>query len=145
LGGISWSYVGLNNMTYDEIYSEVKNILVQSLNVEEEEIKPEMSLVDDLGAESIDFLDITFRVEREFKIPKLANHELFPTDVFEGKYEDCVQNGKVTALGIALLKESIPYGDFSKWEQEPSQNTISSVFTVRSLVKFVEMQQTIVS
>ena len=50
--------------TQDEIYTKVSSTLVEALNVDEEEIKPTSTLQGDLGAESIDFLDIVFRLER---------------------------------------------------------------------------------
>ena len=55
-----------------EIYARVTKVLVQALGVEEDDIKPSATLLRDLGVESIDFLDITFRLEHEFgiKIPR---------------------------------------------------------------------------
>ena len=67
----------------DEIYSKVADTLVEALNVDEEEIKPTSTLQGDLGAESIDFLDIVFRLEREFAI-KIPRNELFPEAIFNG-------------------------------------------------------------
>src|SRR5206468_6300906 len=63
---------GLIQMTRDEIYSKVQGVLVDALGVDEEEVTPKASLIDDLGAESIDFLDIVFRLEKAFdiKIPR---------------------------------------------------------------------------
>lgn len=56
----------------DEIFQKVSATLVEALNVDEDEIRPTSTLTGDLGAESIDFLDIVFRLEREFgiKIPR---------------------------------------------------------------------------
>ena len=48
--------------TQEEIYSKVSSTLVEALNVEEDDIKPTATLQGDLGAESIDFLDIVFRL-----------------------------------------------------------------------------------
>ena len=69
--------------TQEEIYSKVSATLVEALNVDEEEIKPTSTLQGDLGAESIDFLDIVFRLEREFAI-KIPRGELFPESIFQG-------------------------------------------------------------
>jgi len=63
--------------TRDEIYEKVSATLVEALNVDEDEVTPEATLQGDLGAESIDFLDIVFRLEREFGI-KIPRGELFP-------------------------------------------------------------------
>ena len=54
------------NVTRDEIYKKVKDVLVDALGVDEEEVTPQATLRGDLGAESIDFLDIVFRLEKAF-------------------------------------------------------------------------------
>src|SRR3984957_17412190 len=87
----------------EEIYQKVSATLVEALNVEEEEISPASTLQGDLGAESIDFLDIVFRLEREFGI-KIPRNELFPESIFQGD-PDFVQNGKVTAKGLDELRQ----------------------------------------
>jgi acyl carrier protein len=61
----------------DEIYGKVARVLVESLNVDEGDVTPRAALQGDLGAESIDFLDIVFRLEREFGI-RIPRGELFP-------------------------------------------------------------------
>ena len=66
--------------TKDEIYEKIKTALVDALGVDDDEIVPEATLVGDLGAESIDFLDIVFRLEKAFAI-KIPRGELFPEDV----------------------------------------------------------------
>ena len=63
--------------SHEEVLSKVSATLVEALNIDEDEIKPESTLTGDLGAESIDFLDIVFRLEREFGI-KIPREELFP-------------------------------------------------------------------
>jgi acyl carrier protein len=78
----------------EEIYTRVSATLVEALHVDEEEIKPTATLQGDLGAESIDFLDIVFRLEREFGI-KIPRAELFPESIFQGDPE-FVQDGRVT-------------------------------------------------
>ena len=57
--------------TYDEIFEKVQATLVDALGVDDEDVTQEATLQGDLGAESIDFLDIVFRLERNFgiKIP----------------------------------------------------------------------------
>src|SRR5437870_13628681 len=89
----------LSMPSQDEIYTKVSATLVEALNVDEEEIQPTSTLQGDLGAESIDFLDIVFRLEREFGI-KIPRGELFPESIFQGDPE-FVQNGRVSAMGLA--------------------------------------------
>src|ERR1700720_3712211 len=100
-----------------EIYAKVSATLVEALNVEEDEINPDSTLQGDLGAESIDFLDIVFRLEREFGI-KIPRNELFPESIFQGDPE-FVQEGKVTAKGLEELKTRMPFADLSGFEQNP--------------------------
>src|SRR5207248_3962388 len=101
--------------TQEEIYSKVSATLVEALNVDEDEVTPQSTLQGDLGAESIDFLDIVFRLEREFGI-KIPRGELFPESIFQGDPE-FVQNGKVTDKGLAELKAKMPFADLSEFEK----------------------------
>src|SRR5213080_4793469 len=114
-------------MTSDAIYQKVSNTLVEALNVDEEEIQPTSTLQGDLGAESIDFLDIVFRLEREFGI-KIPRGELFPESIFQGDPE-FVQDGKVTERGFA---------DLSKFETNPEVNGISNLFTVEMITRYIQ-------
>src|SRR5438094_10119449 len=109
----------------EEIYQKVAATLVEALNVDEEDIKPTSTLQGDLGAESIDFLDIVFRLEREFGI-KIPRGELFPESIFQGDPE-FVQNGRVTDNGLAELRARMPYADLSKFEANPEVRAISDL------------------
>src|ERR1700739_4882227 len=100
----------------DEIYTKVSATLVEALNVDEEDIKPTATLQGDLGAESIDFLDIVFRLEREFGI-KIPRGELFPESVFQGD-PDFVREGRVTDQGMGELRLRMPYADLSTFDQD---------------------------
>jgi len=112
----------------DEIYSKVSATLVEALNVDEDEIQPTSTLQGDLGAESIDFLDIVFRLEREFGI-KIPRGELFPEAIFQGDPE-FVENGKVTDKGLKELCEKMPFADLGVFEKNPEVTAISDLFTV---------------
>jgi len=90
----------------------------------------------DLGAESIDFLDIVFRLEREFNI-KIPRGELFPESIFQGD-PDFVKDGKVTQKGIDELKEKMPFADLSDFTKNPTLEAISNLFTVESIVNFID-------
>jgi acyl carrier protein len=119
-----------------EIYEKVSATLVDALNVEQEEIKPTSTLQGDLGAESIDFLDIVFRLEREFGI-KIPRNELFPESIFQGD-PDFVQNGKVTPKGLDELRQKMPFADISRFEKNPELTAISDLFTVEMITKYIE-------
>ncbi len=122
-------------MTRDEIFGKVRGVLVDALAVDEDEVTLEASLTKDLGAESIDFLDIVFKLEQAFSF-KIGQGELFP----EGVMQDAryVKDGKVTPEGLAALRQRLPHVDFSKFEGDPQVGRVGTVFTVGALVSFVE-------
>src|SRR4051812_3081516 len=122
--------------TQDEIYQKVSATLVEALNVDEEDIKPTATLQGDLGAESIDFLDIVFRLEREFGI-KIPRGELFPESIFQGD-PDFVQDGKVTDKGLAELRARMPFADLGKFERDPEIKDISNLFTVDMITRYIQ-------
>ena len=120
----------------EEIYTKVSATLVEALNVDEEEIKPTSTLQGDLGAESIDFLDIVFRLEREFGI-KIPRGELFPETIFQGD-PDFVQNGKVTDKGLDELRTRMPFADITRFEKNPELAGLSDLFTVEMITRYIQ-------
>ena len=118
----------------DEIYAKVSATLVEALNVDEEEIKPTSTLQGDLGAESIDFLDIVFRLERNFGI-KIPRGELFPENIVSDP--GMIEGGKLTAKGIDELKTRMPYADLSSFAANPEVDKIGDLYTVDMLVHYV--------
>ena len=121
--------------TRDEIYEKVSATLVEALNVDEDDVKPDATLQGDLGAESIDFLDIVFRLEREFGI-KIPRGELFPESIFQGDPE-FVQNGKVTDKGLAELRARMPFADLSEFEKDPQLSHVGDLLTVELVTRCV--------
>lgn len=122
-------------MTHEEIFDKVRDVLVDALAVDEDEVTPEATLTSDLGAESIDFLDIVFKLEQAFGF-KIEQGELFPDNVTQDP--QFVQNGRVTAGGMQRLRERLPHADFSRLESNPEVNKVGQIFTVGALVNFVE-------
>ncbi|MCC6951608.1 MAG: acyl carrier protein [Phycisphaerales bacterium] len=122
-------------MTREEIFGKVRTILVDALAVDEDEVTLDSVLTKDLGAESIDFLDIVFKLEQAFGI-KIPQGELFPDNVAQDP--EYVKDGKVTPKGVATIKARMPHVDFSGWESNPEIGKIAELFTVQSLVSFVE-------
>ena len=119
-----------------EIFEKVSATLVDALNVEQEEIKPTSTLQGDLGAESIDFLDIVFRLEREFGI-KIPRNELFPESIFQGD-PDFVQNGRVTPKGLEELRTRMPFADLSDFERDPEVSRLGDLFTVDLITRYIQ-------
>jgi len=122
--------------TEEEIYTKVSATLVEALNVDEDDIKPTSTLQGDLGAESIDFLDIVFRLEREFGI-KIPRGELFPESIFQGDPE-LVQNGRVTEKGLHELRSKMPFADLTKFEANPELSNLSDLFTVDLITRYIQ-------
>ncbi len=123
-------------MTQDEVFAKVKTILTESLGADDDAVTPQARLVGDLNAESIDFLDIMFRLEREFGLPKIDRNELFPESIFQGDPK-FVQNGLVTPGGLAELRAKMPYADIAAYEKNPQFEKIGDLFTVELITKFV--------
>ena len=119
----------------DEIFEKVKTALIDALGVDDDEVTPGATMVGDLGAESIDFLDIVFRLEKSFGI-KIPRGELFPEDVLSST--EFVSNGKVNAAGLAALKARMPFYDLTKFEQNPSVQNFPKMLTVEDMVRYVQ-------
>jgi acyl carrier protein len=122
-------------MTRDEIFAKVRTVLVDALAVDEDEVTPTAVLTRDLGAESIDFLDVVFRLEQTFGI-KIAEGEFYDESL--QKNTQYVRDGRVTPEGIAALRQRLPHADFSGFEADPRVEKVAEVFTVDSVVRFVE-------
>ncbi|RMH25220.1 MAG: acyl carrier protein [Planctomycetota bacterium] len=122
-------------MNRDEIFEKVKEVLVDALGVDDDEVTPDASLTADLGAESIDFLDIVFKLEQAFGF-KIPQGELFPENVMDNP--EFVQDGRVTDAGLAALKERLPHADFTRFESDREVTKVAEVFTVDAVVNFVE-------
>ena len=123
-------------MTREQILQEVVGVLVDALGVDEDEVKPDATLMADLGAESIDFLDIVFRMEKAFGI-KIPREELFPAENLLNNTE-YISNGKLTQKGLEELKKRMPHTDLSEFASDPNVNKIGDLFTVEVLVNFVD-------
>ena len=123
-------------MSRDEIFQEVQEVLVDALGVDDDEVTTEATLMGDLGAESIDFLDIVFRLEKAFGI-KIPREELFPVENLMNNPE-FVNNGKLTETGLTELKNAMPHTDFTAFESNPDINKLGDLFTVGAIVNYVE-------
>jgi acyl carrier protein len=119
----------------EEIQLKVARVLAETLNVDAEELTPTATLQGDLGAESIDFLDIVFRLEREFGI-KIPRGELFPESVFQAQ-PDFVQEGRVTDQGMDELRARMPYADLEAFDQDRRLSAVAELFTVGLVVRYV--------
>ena len=119
----------------DEIFDKVKSALIEALGVDDDEVTESATMVGDLGAESIDFLDIVFRLEKAFGI-KIPRGELFPEDVLSST--EYVADGKLNAAGLAALKARMPFADLAKFEADPSVQNFANTLTVEDMVRYVQ-------
>ena len=119
----------------EEIFEKVREALVDALGVDDDEVMPEATLRGDLDAESIDFLDIVFRLEKAFDI-KIERGELIPMDLLENT--EYVKDGKVNAAGMAQLKQRMPFADLSKFEADPNVQNLGDQLSVQDMCNFVE-------
>ncbi|HUG94187.1 MAG TPA: acyl carrier protein [Planctomycetaceae bacterium] len=120
----------------EEIFGTVRETLVDALGVDDDEVTPEATLVGDLGAESIDFLDIVFRLEKSFNI-KIPRGELFPENLAAAD-SSFVQEGRITDSGLAELRARMPHADIDKLAEDPRVENIQDLFTVEMIVRFLE-------
>jgi acyl carrier protein len=123
--------------TKEEVFAKVQTALVEALGVDEEEVVPSATMVGDLGAESIDFLDIVFRLEKSFGI-EIKRGSLFPDDILTNA--DYIKDGRVTATGLSELKKRMPFADLSKFEANPVVQDFGNLLTVSDLCRFIETQ-----
>jgi len=121
----------------EEIFEGVQEALVEALGVDDDEVTPEATLVNDLGAESIDFLDVFFRLEKTFDI-KIPREELSPEDIFTNP--DYVKDGLINAAGMAELQKRMPFADLSAMGDNPKAQDFSNILTVDHLVRFIEQK-----
>ena len=123
------------SMSRDGVFGKVRDVLTDALGVDDDEVTPEATLQRDLGAESIDFLDIVFRLEKEFSI-KIPKGELFPDDILNNP--EYVSGERMTPVGLKRLKELMPHADFTKFEADPRVAEMPELFTVDTIVNYVE-------
>lgn len=117
-----------------QVFEKVREALVDALGVDDDEVTEDATMVGDLGAESIDFLDIVFKLEKAFGI-SIPRDELFPDDILTNA--EYVNDGKVTADGLTKLKERMPFADLTKFETNPLVQDFGNLLTVKDLCNYV--------
>ena len=123
------------------IYEKVKESVVEALGVDDDEVTPDALLFDDLGAESLDLLDIVFRLEKEFsiKIPRGGiQADALSAEGENLKEEDLVVDGVLTPLGIEKLKVAMPEVDPSRITEGFRVDDIATLFTVQTFVNITK-------
>lgn len=120
----------------DEIFETVTEVLIEALGVDDDEVTREATLIGDLGAESIDFLDIVFRLEKSFDV-KIPRGELFPENLAAAD-SGFVQDGVVTESGLTEMRNRMPHADVESFASDPKVENIPDLFTVDMICKFID-------
>jgi acyl carrier protein len=120
----------------DAVFPKVAETMADALGCDVEDIKPKVSLIEGLDAESIDFLDMVFRLERAFKIkiPRGKIVENARGDLPESEFE---QKGIVTDKGLAQLKEYLSEVPAERFKTPLKAADIPRLFTPETFCKLV--------
>ena len=118
--------------TQEDILSGIREILVEVLAVEPEEVLPEAQLVRDLGVESLDYLDIAFRLEKHFQFQG-TRYEIFPGNIAQ-------ISGSVDPQMIKEFEEKMPHADFTAVKENPIAETLQSIYTVQFLINYISQK-----
>lgn len=118
------------------VYSKVADIVADVLAIDKGEISEDSSLIKDLGAESIDFLDLIFRLERAFsiKIPRGQIEKEARGALSESDFE---KDGVLTERGMVALKAYLSEVPPERFKATMKVNEIPTLFTMKTLCKLV--------
>lgn len=119
----------------NELFVKVRQTLAGALGIEESDITPDASLKRDLGAESIDFIDIIFRLEKAFDI-KIPSGDLFPSHLLND--ERFVKEGVVTSAGLEELRTKLPYLEIQEFSKDPQITKLADQFTVKMILQYLQ-------
>jgi acyl carrier protein len=123
-------------ITESEILDRLKPLLVEVLGVAPEKIRPDSVLITDLGAESIDLLDLSFRIEETFQVTIESNEiereatKRLPGGVYEA-------DGRLTEQALAEIRKSLPELDHGKLVPGLRKADLPSLLTVEFFVKLI--------
>ena len=123
-------------MNVESVYPKVKTIIADVLVLDEEEVTLSSRLIADLGAESIDFLDLVFQLEKEFsiKIPRGQLEKNARGELTEQEFE---QGGVLTTAGLAALKHYLAEVPEEHFKPNMKLNDIPFLFTVETFCKLI--------
>src|SRR5436305_7649398 len=124
--------------TSEEIYDSVRQAIIDALGVDEDEVTPESTLLGDLGAESIDLLDILFRIERQVGVKVQASDlgEYVQGGIPDDEFGD--ENEVITPKGMAQLKRAMPQIDAEALQGKLKADQVMSLFSVQNLADMIE-------
>lgn len=123
-------------MNVENVFPKLRTIIADVLVLDEEEVTLTSRLIVDLGAESIDFLDLVFQLEKEFeiKIPRGQLEKNARGDLAEDEFE---QNGVLTAAGMQAMRQYLSEVPAEYFKPNMKLNEIPSLFTVETFCKLI--------
>ena len=123
-------------MDISSVYPKVRMILADVLAIDESEIRPDASLIHDLGAESIDLADLVFQLEHEFgvEIPRGLLEQDARGELPQEEFE---HQGKVTAQGVERLKTYFADVPEDRFTPDLRVSEIPTLFTVETFCRVV--------
>jgi len=123
-------------MNVESVYPKVQAIIADVLVLDEEEVSLNSRLIADLGAESIDFLDLIFQLEKEFsiKIPRGQLEQNARGSLAEDEFEN---NGVLTEKGMDAIKNYLSEVPAEHFTSAMKVNEIPTLFTVETFCKLV--------
>jgi acyl carrier protein len=123
-------------MNLETVYPKVQEIIADVLVIEEDEVSLKARLIADLGAESIDFLDLVFQLEKEFaiKIPRGQLEKNARGTLSEAEFE---QGGVLTTEGLGALKSYLSEVPDAHFTANMKVNEIPMLFTVETFCKLI--------
>lgn len=129
--------MAVNSYSDEEILAKVKEITADILAMESNGISANSSLIDDLGMESIDFLDLAIRLEETFNVFIPRRPPLQRMEAVFGR-EKLVQEGRLTQLGVRLLKLALPEVDQGRIYEGMMEGDIPSLMIPQTYVNVVK-------
>ena len=123
-------------MNVENVFPKVRQIIADVLVIDEEDVSLKSRLISDLGAESIDFLDLVFQLEKEFniKIPRGQLEKNARGDLSEDEFE---QSGVLTEKGLNALKHYLSEVSEEHFKPNMKVNEIPMLFTVETFCKLI--------
>jgi len=117
-----------------DVEERVIDIVADALSQPRANVKPYSSLLDDLGAESIDFIDIVFRLESEFDM-------LIPTEeLWAGSIDVKGEDPAAIAVAVARLREKMPEFPWDRFPNGVTKNDLPSLITVNTISEYLRKQ-----
>lgn len=122
----------------DQVFVIVQECFAEALGLDEEEVTLDATVIDDLGAESLDFLDISFRLEEAFEI-KIPRGDIQRSAEEEAAHggEPFEIDGVLTAHGLAKLREALPEVPPQRFREDLTVREIPTLFTVETFLNLV--------